>query len=251
MLVLCELLTQFCFSQMHCRPPLELGMLSVDQNTIEHIYTWICCVFLTSILIWHDLGHLDNRYKEGFLCYPQLTSISISVSLLTPFSLSFIFCTCSSRSYCRMDGWKAATSLMTVIIIVCLSDRRWRARKAASQLARQQGCGNKCKLPRAPRLHPTVKQILCKLLKCHQKIECESGVFSSLGLGVNKLASWMNKNTTTGLLIINKNWASCYCSTGTDNVCHLSCLYPASKIAVVYILMSNSDTDLHTGLWVV
>lgn len=74
MLVLCELLTQFCFSQMHCRPPLELGMLSVDQNTIEHIYTWICCVFLTSILIWHDLGHLDNRYKEGV---PLLSSTNL------------------------------------------------------------------------------------------------------------------------------------------------------------------------------
>lgn len=204
-----------------------------------HFY---CCVFLTSISIQHDLELIAD-------CYPQLTSISLSVSLLTPLSLFFIFCTCSSRSYCRMDGRKAATSLMTVIIIVCLSERRWRARKAASQLARQQGCGNKCKLPRAPRLHPTVKQILCKLLKCHQKIECESGVFSSLGLGVNKLASWMNKNTTTGFLIINKHWASCYCSTGTDNVCHLSCLYPASKIVVVYILMSNSDTDLHAGLW--
>ncbi|KAI9520916.1 hypothetical protein NQZ68_013322 [Dissostichus eleginoides] len=40
------------------------------------------------------------------------------VSLLTPSSL---LCTCSSRSYCWMDGGKAAKSLMTVIIIVCLT----------------------------------------------------------------------------------------------------------------------------------
>lgn len=141
---------------------------------------------------------------------------------------------------------------MTVIIVVCLSDRRWRARKAKSQLARQQGCGNKCRLPHAPCLHPTVKRILCKLLKSHKKIECELGASSSLGLGVNKLASWMNNNTITGLLIINKYWASCYCSTGTDNVCHLSCFSPKkAKLQLIYYSNVQERFNLQSYLEVV
>ena len=43
--------------------------------------------------------------KRG-LCCPHLTSLSLSVSKLTPSSLFSVFCTCSSRSYCRTDRRK-------------------------------------------------------------------------------------------------------------------------------------------------
>lgn len=109
-----------------------------------------CCLCVSAFRYLSLSGFAVIMWQINARCNEASVTQLVSPSLrpLPPSSLFSIFCTCSPFPRDWLDRRKPATSPMTVIIIiVCLSDRRWQASEAARQPARQQGCGNKYKLP--------------------------------------------------------------------------------------------------------
>lgn len=133
--------------------------------------------------IWsisYELWYSAYRVKETPLCFPP------SIPSLLPFVLRFTAPAPLATFLCG-DGWVEGCYIpwwLPSSSSVYPTDRRWQARKATSQLARLQGCGNKHKQPCAPTLYPNTpiyiqlsRKIRCKTFDMSP---CGQGVFSSL-----------------------------------------------------------------------